>query len=160
MAQLEAVAEREIAAHPDDVFDAIADYREVHGRLLPERYTDYEVREGGDGEGTVVSYRFHATSRRVREMLLEVTEPGENVLVETDRNSTLVTRYTVTAGSAEGVARVTVRTTWQGASGIGGFFEGLFAPRALTASHQQLLANLATETEKPGSGAPGTGAGE
>ncbi|MGP3967447.1 SRPBCC family protein [Streptomyces sp. 6N223] len=158
MAQLEAVAEREIAAHPDDVFDAIADYREVHPRLLPERYTDFEVREGGDGQGTVLFYRFHATSRRVREMLLDVTEPGENVLVETDRNSTLVTRYTVTAGSAEGAARVAIRTTWQGASGVGGFFERLFAPRALEGTHQQFLANLAAETEKP-AGA-GTAGGE
>jgi hypothetical protein len=148
MAQLEVVAEREIAAEPNDVFDAIADYQEVHPRLLTEQFTDYEVREGGDGEGTVLAFRFHATSRRVREMLCDITEPEENVLVETDRNSTLVTRYTVTPAAAGGGAHVTIRTTWEGAGGVGGFFERLFAPRALTGVYQRILANLAAETEK------------
>jgi hypothetical protein len=159
MAQLEVVAEREIAGSPDDVFDAIADYREIRPRLLTEQYTGYEVREGGDGAGTVVAFRFHATSRRVREMLLDVTEPGENELVETDRNSTFVTRYTVTPAAAAGGARVTIRTTWQGAGGVGGFFERLFAPRALTGVYERFLANLAAETEKP-AGTAGAAGGE
>jgi hypothetical protein len=148
MAQVEVVRERDIAARPDDVFDAIADYQETHPGLLPEQFTDYEVREGGDGEGTVVFFRFHATSRRVREVLADITEPSDNKLVETDRNSTLVTTYTVTPGEREGSARVTIHTTWEGAGGIGGFFEKLFAPRALGGVYERILANLASETEQ------------
>ncbi len=149
MAQLEVVAARDVAAKPDDVFDALADYEDFHRRLLPEQFTDYEVREGGDGEGTVLFFRFHATSRRVREVLADITEPGKDRLVETDRNSTLVTSYTVAPSEelADG-ARVTLRTTWEGAGGIGGFFERLFAPRALQAVYQRILANLEAEMAK------------
>lgn len=147
MAQIEVLARRDIAAEPNDVFDAIADYEEFHPKLLTEQFTDYEVREGGDGEGTVLFFRFHATSRRVREVLCDVTEPEENVLVETDRNSTLVTRYDVTP-APNGGARVTIRSTWEGSGGVGGFFERLFAPTALRRVYDRMLTNLATEMER------------
>lgn len=147
MAQVEVVTEREISAKPDDVFDAIADYEDVHRRLLPEQFTAYEIREGGDGEGTVLHVKLQATSRRVRECLLDVTEPGDGVLVETDRNSTLVTTWTVVPGQGEGTARVTVRSEWEGAGGIRGVFERIFAPRALSGLYDRILANLAGEME-------------
>lgn len=147
MAQVEVVAQRDIAAEPDDVFDALADYQGVHRRVLPEQFTGYEVREGGDGEGTVLHLTLQATRWRVRELLLEVTEPDETTLKETDRNSTLVTGYTVVAAEGNGGTRVTVRTTWEGAGGVAGFFERLFAPRALARIYQQILANLAAEME-------------
>ncbi|WP_049574780.1 SRPBCC family protein [Streptomyces sp. SBT349] len=149
MALVEVVARRDIRAEPDDVFDAIADYEGVHRGLLPEQFTGYEVREGGDGEGTVLYVKLHATKKRVRECLFEVTEPEDNTLVETDRNSDLVTTYTVEpAEGADGSARVTIHSAWQGATGVGGFFERRFAPRVLTGIYDQILANLATELEK------------
>ncbi|MFI7275433.1 SRPBCC family protein [Streptomyces sp. NPDC049879] len=145
MGQIEVVRRREIAADHEDVLDALADYRGVHPRLLPERFTDYAVEEGGDGAGTVVRLRFHATSRRVRDCLLDISEPGEGRLVEKDRNSTMVTEYTVepASGGADKAALVTVRSTWQGAGGIGGFFERTFAPRVLGTAYDQILDNLA-----------------
>lgn len=148
MAQVEAAAQREIAAKPDDVFDALADYSGTRQELLPEHFSEYEVREGGDGEGTLVRWKLRATRKRVRDCLLEVTEPAENELVEKDRNSSMVTTWKVTAGSHEGTARVVVRTVWNGAGGIGGFFEKTFAPKGLARIDDALLANLATETEK------------
>ena len=42
-----------------------------------------------------------------------------------------------------GAATVRVRTTWDGASGIGGFFERTFAPKGLRRIHEELLGNLA-----------------
>ncbi|MDT0442376.1 SRPBCC family protein [Streptomyces johnsoniae] len=146
MALVEVVARRDIKAEPDDVFDAIADYQEVHPKLLPEQFTDFEVREGGDGEGTVIFFRLHATAKRVRECLLEVTEPEDRKLVESDRNSTLVTTWTV--GAENGGSRVTIHTAWQGVGGVGGVFERIFAPRALSGIYAQILANLAAEMEK------------
>ncbi|RKN37217.1 SRPBCC family protein [Streptomyces hoynatensis] len=148
MAQVEVSRQRVIQADPEDVFDALADYREVHPRLLPEQFSDYEVREGGDGAGTVLHLTFKATEKRIRDCLFDVTEPEEGTLVETDRNSTMVTTYTVAPGAGEGdksSARVTIRTTWEGAGGVGGFFERLFAPRALAAVYDRVLANLAAE---------------
>ena len=147
MAQVEATTQREIAADPDDVFDALADYSEVRKKVLPAQYSEYEVREGGDGQGTLVHWKLQATSKRVRDCLLEVTEPKNRQLVETDRNSSMVTTWTVTPAGT-GKAAVAVATVWNGAGGIGGFFEKTFAPRGLARIHDELLAKLAAEVEK------------
>jgi hypothetical protein len=148
MAQVEAATQREIAAKPDDVFDALADYRGTRQKLLPEHFSEYEVREGGDGDGTLVHWKLQATSKRVRDCLLDVTESAENELVEKDRNSSMVTTWKVAPGSGEGTATVTVRTVWNGAGGIGGFFERTFAPKGLARIYDAVLARLAAETEK------------
>ncbi|SEQ43759.1 SRPBCC family protein [Streptomyces radiopugnans] len=150
MAQVEATTQREIAARPEDVFDALADYSGTRGRLLPGQFGEYEVREGGDGKGTLVHWKLQATSKRVRDCLMEVDEPMEGQLVERDRNSSMVTTWTVTPGSAEGTSRVTVTTAWKGAGGVGGFFERAFAPKGLARIYDELLANLAAETETEG----------
>ncbi|MGW0578536.1 SRPBCC family protein [Streptomyces sp. NPDC002920] len=147
MAQVEATTERVVAADPDKVFDTLADYSGTRGRLLPEQYSEYEVREGGDGEGTLVHWRLQATSKRVRDCLLEVAEPTDGELVEKDRNSSMVTVWRVTP-AGEGKSRVVVTTTWQGAGGIGGFFEKTFAPKGLGRIYDAILANLAAEVEK------------
>ncbi|BFO17026.1 hypothetical protein SHKM778_34140 [Streptomyces sp. KM77-8] len=39
-------------------------------------------------------------------------------------------------------------TVWNGAGGIGGFFEKTFAPKGLARIHDALLARLATQVEK------------
>ncbi|MHC3461482.1 SRPBCC family protein [Streptomyces flavovirens] len=147
MAQVEATTERIIAADPEAVFDALADYTGVRGKILPGQYSEYEVREGGDGEGTLVHWKLQATSKRVRDCLLEVTEPTDGQLVEKDRNSSMVTTWTVTP-AGEGKSRAAVSTVWDGAGGIGGFFERTFAPKGLARIHDELLQNLATEVEK------------
>ncbi|MGW0734558.1 SRPBCC family protein [Streptomyces sp. NPDC002851] len=146
MAQVEAVTERTIAAEPDDVFDAIADYKSVRPKILTAHFSEYEVREGGDGEGTLVHWKLQATSKRVRDCLLEVTEPTDGQLVEKDRNSSMVTTWTVTP-AGEGRARVVVSTVWNGAGGIGGFFEKTFAPKGLGRIYDEVLGKLATEVE-------------
>ena len=96
MAQVEATTERVVAADAETVFDTLADYSGTRGKLLPEHFSEYEVREGGDGEGTLVHWRLQATSKRVRDCLLEVTEPSDGELVEKDRNSSMVTVWRVT----------------------------------------------------------------
>ena len=147
MAQVEATTERVVAAQPDDVFDALADYTGTRPKLLTEHFSEYEVREGGDGEGSLVHWKLQATSKRIRDCLLEVTEPTDGELVEKDRNSTMVTTWRVTP-AGEGRSRVVVTTVWNGAGGIGGFFEKTFAPKGLGRIYDELLAKLATEVEK------------
>ncbi|MFI7319879.1 SRPBCC family protein [Streptomyces venezuelae] len=147
MAQVEAVTERIITAQPDDVFDALADYSGTREKLLSEHFSEYEVREGGDGEGTLVHWKLQATSKRIRDCLLEVSEPTDGELVEKDRNSSMVTTWTVTP-AGEGKSRVVVTTVWNGAGGIGGFFEKTFAPKGLGRIYDAVLANLAAEVEK------------
>ncbi|MFJ2089096.1 SRPBCC family protein [Streptomyces sp. NPDC087901] len=157
MAQVEATTERIIAADAETVFDALADYKDVRGKVLPGHFSEYEIREGGDGEGTLVHWKLQATSKRVRDCLLEVTEPtggpshaagyGGGQLVETDRNSSMVTTWTVTP-AGEGKSRAVVSTVWNGAGGVGGFFEKTFAPKGLGRIYDELLQNLAAELEK------------
>ncbi|WP_128379908.1 SRPBCC family protein [Streptomyces cavernae] len=146
MAQVEATTERVIAAGPEDVFDALADYSGTRAKLLPEHFSEYEVREGGDGEGTLVHWKLQATSKRVRDCLLEVTEPTDGELVEKDRNSSMVTTWRVTP--ADGKSRVVVTTVWNGAQGIGGFFEKAFAPKGLARIYDAVLVKLAAEVEQ------------
>ncbi|MCX4987528.1 MULTISPECIES: SRPBCC family protein [unclassified Streptomyces] len=147
MAQVEATTERVIAADAEAVFDALADYNGTRAKVLPEHFSEYEVREGGDGEGTLVHWKLQATSKRVRDCLLEVSEPTDGELVEKDRNSSMVTTWRVTP-AGEGKSRVVVTSVWNGAGGIGGFFERTFAPKGLGRIYDALLANLAKETEK------------
>ncbi|MVO87287.1 SRPBCC family protein [Streptomyces sp. p1417] len=147
MAQVEAVTERIIAARPEDVFDALADYSGTRPKILSEHFSEYEVREGGDGEGTLVHWKLQATSKRVRDCLLDVTEPTDGELVEKDRNSSMITTWRVTP-AGEGAARVVVTTVWDGAGGIGGFFEKTFAPKGLGRIYDAVLGKLAAEVEK------------
>ncbi|MFF3686103.1 SRPBCC family protein [Streptomyces sp. NPDC002187] len=147
MAQVEATTERIIAADAETVFDAVADYENTRAKLLTEHFSEYEVREGGDGEGTLVHWKLQATSKRIRDCLLEVTEPTDGQLVEKDRNSSMVTTWTVTP-AGEGKSRAVVTTVWNGAGGIGGFFERTFAPKGLGRIYDAVLARLATEVEK------------
>ncbi|MFK4221759.1 SRPBCC family protein [Streptomyces sp. NBC_00210] len=147
MAQVEATTERIISADAEKVFDALADYENTRAKVLPEHFSEYKVLEGGDGEGTVVHWKLQATSKRIRDCVLEVTEPTEGRLIEKDRNSSMVTTWTVTP-AGEGKSKVVVSTVWNGAGGIGGFFEKTFAPKGLGRIYDALLAKLAAEVEK------------
>ncbi|HET6858688.1 MAG TPA: SRPBCC family protein [Streptomyces sp.] len=147
MAQVEATTERIIAADAETVFDALADYGATRAKVLPEHFSEYEVREGGDGDGTLVHWKLQATSKRIRDCLLDVTEPTDGQLVEKDRNSSMVTTWIVTP-AGEGRSKAVVTSVWDGAGGIGGFFERTFAPKGLGRIYDALLANLAAEVEK------------
>jgi hypothetical protein len=141
MAQVRAVAERTVGAPADTVRQVVADYADVRSTLLTEHFSEYEVRDGGVGGGTTVHWKLAATSKRVRDCLIEVTQSAEGQLVERDANSSMVTTWTVRPSGAN-TSAVTVETTWNGASGIGGFFERTFAPAGLRRIYDGVLANL------------------
>jgi hypothetical protein len=122
----------------------LADYAGARPRMLPEQFSDYRVEAGGQGAGTRVHWRFAATSKRVRDQLVSVTQPGPDRLVETDANSSMVSTWTLHPVDA-GVTTVRVRTTWTGAGGVGGFFERTFAPRALRRVYGEMLDRLDRE---------------
>jgi uncharacterized protein YndB with AHSA1/START domain len=143
MGQVVVTAEKTLKASPGRVFEALADYAGVRSRMLTEHYSEYDVREGGQGEGTVVHWKLAATSKRVRDCLFSVSVPAADTLVEKDANSSMVTTWTVSP--AAGGARVQVRTTWDGAGGVGGFFERTFAPKGLRSIYEAQLAKLDTE---------------
>lgn len=130
MSELHVEVERRIGAPAKQVYQCIADCREHHPKFLPAAFSDFRVEEGGVGAGTVFSFKLTAGGRtRAARMRVEEPEPGR-VLTESDLGSSLVTTWTIMP--EEAASRVRVVTRWQGAGGVGGFFERLFAPRALT----------------------------
>ncbi|AIG80274.1 Hypothetical protein AJAP_37395 [Amycolatopsis japonica] len=141
MGKVTAVAERTIEAPADKVRALVADYAETRPKLLTEHYRDYEVTEGGVGAGTKARWKLQATSKRVRDVAATVTEPSEGTLVETDANSSMVTTWTVREVPDGSLVRI--ETTWDGAGGIGGFFEKTFAPGGLKRIYEGVLGKLA-----------------
>jgi len=140
MAEIRLAAEGDVAAPAQEVYRYIADYREHHPRFLPPAFSNFEVEAGGVGEGTVVRFRLKA-GMRDRVYRMRVTEPSPgSVLTESDLDSSLVTTFTVTPQGSG--SRVRIETHWQGAVGIGGFFERTFAPGVLRKLYVEELANL------------------
>ncbi len=140
MSTVTAVATRTVAAPAAVVFRCLSDFRAHHQRILPPAFSDFRVEEGGTGEGTVVSFVVTAggRSRRYR-MRVAVPDPGR-VLEEHDTGSSLVTSFTLTPDADR--THVRIETTWQGAGGVGGFFERLFAPGAMRRIYDDELARL------------------
>ncbi|NUS44169.1 MAG: SRPBCC family protein [Mycobacteriaceae bacterium] len=132
-----------VAATPERTLEAVTDYVTVRPRILTDRYSEYRVAEGGTGAGTVAEWAFAARSGKPpRQVRAQVAVSG-NTVTETDANSSMVTTWTL-APSGSGTS-VTTTTEWNGAGGIGGFFEKTFAPKGLARVQQEVLANLAKE---------------
>jgi hypothetical protein len=142
--QIRVDVQRTIRAPRERVYQVLADY--VNGRpqiLPPASYLDYMVLQGGRGAGTRVSYRLRA-GRRVRPYEMEVSEPSRGAtLVERDRNSSLVTTWTLAPTPDGSATNLTLSTSWGGHGGVGGFFERTFAPKGLRRIYDQLLDRLA-----------------
>jgi hypothetical protein len=141
MARVDAKASRAVAAAPDRVLEFLRDYRESRPRILTENWSAYRVEQGGRGEGTVYAYHFTVRGRE-RDYRLHVAERA-GCLEEQDQGSTFVSTWSVEPGTGGSV--VTIESSWQGASGIGGFFERIFAPRGLHRIYTQVLAALEVE---------------
>ncbi|MFI6024024.1 SRPBCC family protein [Amycolatopsis magusensis] len=142
MGKVTATAERRIDAPVEKVRELVADYT-ARPKILTEQYRDYEVVEGGNGSGTVAKWKLQATSKRVRDVAATVSEPEPGTLVETDANSTMVTTWTVR--ELDGASMVRIETSWNGAGGIGGFFEKTFAPGGLKRIYAGVLQNIEKE---------------
>lgn len=136
-----ATSEHRAAVPADRLRAALADYDGARRAAMPAAYSQYRVETGGTGEGTRVAWRFQATKKRVREQLVEVSEAPDGALVESDTRSSMVTRWTVAPAGAS-ASTVVADTTWEGATGIGGFFERTFAPLGLKRVNAELVANL------------------
>ncbi|WP_039821637.1 SRPBCC family protein [Nocardia testacea] len=142
MGQVKAGSSIEVAADPQRALAAVTDYTEVRPKILSAHYRDYKVVEGGQGDGTVAEWTLQATEKRVRDIRAQVSV-ADNVVTEKDANSSLVNTWTVVpAGTG---STITLETTWQGAGGVKGIFEGIFAPLGLRKIQAEVLANLKGE---------------
>jgi hypothetical protein len=141
MARVNVQATRTVDASPEKVLDVLRDYRDARQRILTDNYTAYRVEQGGHGDGTVIGYHFTAGGRE-RDYRLRVEEStGE--LRERDELSSFVSTWSVQPAGAG--SSVTIESSWDGAGGIGGFFERTFAPKGLRRIYSQMLDKLAAQ---------------
>ena len=139
MARILISVERAVEAPAETVYGYIADMRE-HPRFLPPAFSDFRVESGGVGAGTLTRFKMTAGGR-TREYQMKVAEPEPGrVLTESDTNSSAVTTFTVSPQDAASLVQIS--TSWDGAPGIGGFFERMFAPRVMRAIYMDELNRL------------------
>ena len=153
MGRIDVAAEGTVEASADTVYGYLADMREHHPHFLPPAFSDFQVEEGGVGAGTVTRFTVTAGGRsRQYRMRVSEPEPGR-VLTESDQNSSLVTKFTVTPEGDR--SRVRIASSWDGAGGIGGIFERLFAPRVLRTLYADELKRLDDYARERAAGAAG-----
>jgi hypothetical protein len=141
MARVVAKASLPLEAPPDRVLEFLRDYRDSRPKILTDNWSAYRVEQGGRGEGTVYAYHFAAGGRE-RDYRMHVSERVGR-LEEQDQGSSFVSTWSVEPAPGGSVA--TIESSWDGAGGIGGIFEGLFAPRGLRRIYLQVLASLRSE---------------
>lgn len=97
----------------------------------------------------MVGWTLHFTKSRFREMVIAVRADDFN-LIESDLNSTLVTRYLVVpeGGSDVGHSLITVRTSWHGADGFIKYIERILAPAMMRKIHAAYLTNVKQRCEQ------------
>lgn len=135
MPTIDVHASREIGAPPEAVYAILAD-PDRRRDILPPAFINVRT-EGKD----VLAYTLKAGRReRAYRMRQERTQQNR-IVTERDLGSSLVTVFTVEPVRAGSL--VTIRSTWQGAGGVGGFFERTFAPRVLQRLYIEELNNLA-----------------
>ena len=140
MGKVQTSTEGLVHAPADVVYGYLADMREHHPKFLPPAFSGFEVESGGVGAGTVIRFNL-AAGGRTRQFRSEIAEPEPGrVLTESDTNSSAVTTFTVRPAGDN--ASVRIDCEWNGASGIGGFFERTFAPRAMRGILADELARL------------------
>ena len=144
MGQVVATAEGVVRAPAERVRAALADYEGTRRQMLTEHFSEYRVTDGGDGALARVHWELAATQKRVRDQDVVVTATPDGGLVESDANSSMVTTWTVHPVDS-GVSTVRVRSTWNGAGGVGGFFERTFAPTGLRRIYEGQLSRLDAE---------------
>ena len=140
MARVVARATTTVQAPPERVLERLRDY---HARpdILTANYSACRVEAGGTGAGTIFAYHFAAGARERDYRLKVEEEPG--VVRERDELSSFTSTWTIEPLGPGTSSRVSLEGSWQGAGGVAGIFEGLFAPLGLRRIYDQVLANLA-----------------
>jgi uncharacterized membrane protein len=140
VAKIVVAAEGTVDAPAETVYGYIADMREHHPHFLPPAFSNFHVESGGIGAGTVMRFTLTAGGR-TREYQTKVAEPDPGrVLTESDLQSSSVTTFTVAPRGDTSVVQIS--TAWDGAGGVGGFFERTFAPRVLRAIYADEIKRL------------------
>jgi hypothetical protein len=144
-----------ISAAPASCYEALADYRVAHPKIVPPRYFGpLEVVQGGVGAGT----RFTCSLKLMgmtQPFSCDVIEPVPGrVLVETIIETGAVTTFTV-VDDGKANARVTFETKRPRAKGLRGTIERLVTRRAFPGIYVEELERLAAYVGGKVIGQPG-----
>ncbi len=140
MAEVYTMAEGLVGAPAERTYELISDFRQHHAKFLPPAFSNLEVERGGVGAGTIITFTATAGGRsRNYRMRIDEPEPGR-VMTESDTMSSMLTTWTITPEGER--SRVRVETRWDGAPGVAGFFERLFAPPAMRRIYNEELRRL------------------
>lgn len=133
-----------INARPEDVYAVLSDYEVGHPAILPKPYFEnMEVEQGGQGSGTVIRVFMNVFgAKRVYREVVSEPEPGR-VLVETDADAGLVTRFVIEPVNGGQQSRVTISTDTQASPGFTGLMERLMNPSITRRIYRQELRQLA-----------------
>ena len=149
MSRIVVKSERVVKARPEEIYEVLTDYQGKRQRLLTSNFLDYAVEKGGRGAGTIVRYRLQAAGRE-RPYCLNVDESVKGkVITERDANSSLVTTWALSPLSGGRYTKVQIVSEWEGAKGIGGFFERTFAPVGLGRIYDAMLSLLTQLLQTP-----------
>ena len=139
-----ATASKIIRAPIDEIYKILADYRDGHPHILPRNYfLSLDVEEGGFGEGTIVRFqmRLLGQTQTFRALITE-PQPGRTLL-ETDIDSGVVTRFSISPANSQDLAEVTISTELKGL----GLVAGLMAKTMLQKVYHEELDLLARHVE-------------
>jgi hypothetical protein len=138
MSELKITVSATVNGSAEKVYTVLADYHNHHPHILPPAFTQLEVEEGGIGEGTVWRAGFKTLGQE-RPMRMHVTEPEPGrVLVETDLDTGLVTKFIVEPRD-ENRSEVTFDTTMNPGSGVQGWIARLILPGYLRRVYREEL---------------------
>jgi hypothetical protein len=134
------MAEEAIGAPSKVVYRYLADYRQYHPLILPSAFSDFVVESGGVGAGTIISFKVKLGGKtRTSRQRVEEPQPGR-ILRERDIAGSTVTTFTVSPDGKN--SRVRIETVYEGAKGVAGLLERVFAPRMLANLYHEELVRL------------------
>jgi hypothetical protein len=121
-----------VRATPEQVLAFLTDLPS-RAKILTGNYSAINVEPDN-----VLAFHFSAANRE-RDYRLKSTQ-GATSILEKDELSSFVNEWEVVPAPEGSAVRLTA--AWEGAGGIGGFFEARFAPLGLKRIYGEVLANL------------------
>jgi hypothetical protein len=145
MSRIHAEATAIIDAPASEIYATLADYRDGHPHILPEKhFSAIQIEEGGIGEGTIFRVRVRALGvEQGYRMVVNEAEPGR-MLTETDLDTGLITSFTVTPVQGEKKTQVRIATDWNASPGLRGVMERVVTPSMMRRIYSLELAQLAS----------------
>ncbi len=150
---------RRVAAPARIAYDLIADYRTGHTQIVPPKvFQNLRVEQGGYGAGTKINFDVHAFGSTTN-IRADITEPNPGrVLVETETDEKVVTRFSVDPIGDGNACDVTIDSVFKSRDGVLGKIEQSLAKPFLRRVYKTELERLERIAQQLSSRASGPAA--